>query len=168
MHPVRLNRCRPTVRALETRVCHDAHVPLGQPPWQRRRDLALHPLGRPCGRQEQGTTIGLLTVPGRRSGLERTVAIAFFDSPLGYVVAGSASGSPTDPEWFRNLRTAGRASILLGRQRSQVEAREVEGAERDALWRDVVLAQAPQRLRYEKKSRRVIPIAVLTPSSPGS
>jgi deazaflavin-dependent oxidoreductase (nitroreductase family) len=121
--------------------------------------------GGRVGGRSRGTIIGLLTVPGRRSGIDHTVAIAFFDCPLGYVVAGSAAGSAEDPEWFKNLRDAGRASLLLGRDRSQVEAREAVGAERDALWRDVVLAQAPERRRYEKKSGRVIPIAVLSPAS---
>ena len=141
--------------------------------WLNRRgsDVAIWLYVRSGGRvggRSRGTTIGLLTVPGRRSGVDRTVAIAFFDFPLGYVVAGSAAGSSRDPEWFENLRDAGKASILLGRRRSQVEAREAEGAERDALWHDVVLAQAPQRERYERKSGRVIPIAVLTPLSPGA
>jgi len=44
--------------------------------------------------------------------------------------------------------------------------RVAENAERDRLWHEVILAQAPQRRRYEKKANRVIPVAVLTPHQP--
>ncbi len=59
--------------------------------------------GRVTG-PSRGTTIGLLTVPGRATGIPRTVAIGFFPHGTGYVVAGSASGSKRDPQWFRNLK----------------------------------------------------------------
>jgi hypothetical protein len=43
---------------------------------------------------------------------------------------------------------------------------ELTGAERDRVWRDVVLAQAPGVARYERKAGRVIPVARLTPVRP--
>jgi hypothetical protein len=44
--------------------------------------------------------------------------------------------------------------------------RVADNAERDTLWREVILAQDPRRRRYEKKAARVIPVAVLTPRQP--
>lgn len=41
--------------------------------------------------------------------------------------------------------------------------RELTGDERDRAWRDVVLAQAPEVLKYATKAGRPIPVAVLTP-----
>ena len=43
------------------------------------------------------------------------------------------------------------------------DVRVAEGAERDMLWHDVILKQAPWRRRYEQKADRLIPVAVLTP-----
>jgi deazaflavin-dependent oxidoreductase (nitroreductase family) len=113
-----------------------------------------------------GTTIGLLTVPGRTTGIPRTVAIGFFPHDTGYVVAGLASGAKQDPQWFCNLRAAAHAQIQIGATRMDADVRVAENAERDTLWHKVILAQDPRRHRYEKKAARVIPIAVLTPHQP--
>jgi deazaflavin-dependent oxidoreductase (nitroreductase family) len=114
----------------------------------------------------KGTTIGLLTVPGRNTGIPQTVAIGFFPHGTGYLVAGSGSGSTRDPQWFRNLRAAPHAQIQIGAAHMDTDVRVAQNAERDRLWHEVILAQAPQRRRYEKKASRVIPVAVLTPHQP--
>ena len=115
------------------------------------------------GGTSRGTTIGLLTVPGRKTRLPRTVAIAFFPHGSDYAVAGSGSGSKREPQWFRNLRAAARARIQIGAAHMDADVRVAEGAERDMLWHDVILKQAPWRRRYEQKAGRLIPVAVLTP-----
>src|SRR4051794_27670091 len=64
----------------------------------------------------------LLTVPGRTSGVPRTVPVAvievddrrFVQSPFGEV------------NWVRNLRAAGEAIITTGRDRQAVDAIELE------------------------------------------
>jgi deazaflavin-dependent oxidoreductase (nitroreductase family) len=114
-----------------------------------------------------GTTIGLLTVPGRNTGIPRTVAIGFFPHGTSYLVAGSGSGARQDPQWFRNLKTAARAQIQIGATHMDTDVRVTGNTERDTLWHDVILAHDPRRRRYEKKAGRVIPIAVLTPADPG-
>src|SRR5690348_1252047 len=118
--------------------------------------------GRLAG-PSRGTTIGLLTVPGRNTGIPRTVAIGFFPHGVGYVVAGSGSGSKQDPQWFRNLKAAAHAQIQIGATHMDADVRVAENAERDTLWHEVILARDPRRRRYEKKAGRVIPVAVLTP-----
>jgi deazaflavin-dependent oxidoreductase (nitroreductase family) len=110
-----------------------------------------------------GTIIGLLTVPGRNTGIPRTVAVGFFPHGTRYLVAGSGSGSGQDPQWFRNLRAASHAEIQIGATRMGADVRVAENAERDTLWHEVILAEDPRRRRYEKKAARVIPVAVLTP-----
>lgn len=81
----------------------------------------------------------------------------------GYVVWGTASGATRDPDWFRNLRASETATIELGRTSRTVHRRELTGEERDRVWKDVVLARVPSVARYERKARRTIPVAVLTP-----
>ena len=114
----------------------------------------------------KGTSIGLLTVPGRNTGIPRTVAIGFFPYGTGYVVAGSGSGSRADPQWFRNLRAAPRAQIQIGASIADADVRIADNGERDTLWNEVILAQDPRRRRYEQKAGRVIPVAVLAPRQP--
>ena len=113
----------------------------------------------------RGTTIGLLTVPGRNTGIPRSVAVAFFPHGSNYLVAGSGSGSTRDPQWFRNLSATTHAQLQIGATHIDVHVRVTDNAERDMLWHEVILVQAPWRRRYEKKARRVIPVAVLTPGA---
>jgi deazaflavin-dependent oxidoreductase (nitroreductase family) len=127
--------------------------------------LYRHSDGRITG-PSKGTTIGLLTVPGRKTGIPRTVAIGFFPDGSSYVVAGSGSGARQDPQWFRNLRAAAHAQIQIGATHIDADVRVAENSERDTLWHQVILAQDPWRRRYEKKAARVIPVAVLTPHQP--
>lgn len=46
------------------------------------------------------------------------------------------------------------------------DVRIAESAERDMLWQQVILAQAPWRRRYERKAGWIIPVAMLTPRQP--
>jgi deazaflavin-dependent oxidoreductase (nitroreductase family) len=105
----------------------------------------------------------LLTVPGRRTGLPRETCVRFLEVPDGFVVWGTGSGSKQDPDWFRNLRRADVAAVQVGAERLEVHPRELLGAEREAVWLDTVLAQAPEVRRYAERAGRTIPVAVLRP-----
>ena len=77
---------------------------------------------------------GLLTVPGRKSGVPRTTPLAIIDvdgrrwvwSPWG------------DVHWVRNLRAAGRATISVRRREEEVRAIELTPEQRLAFYRDVL------------------------------
>jgi len=88
--------------------------------------------------------------------------------PDGFVAWGTGSGSPRDPDWFRNLRTSKVADVQVRAKALQVRPRELVGGERDAMWNDVVLAQAPQVSKYAKRAGRTIPMAVLEPIQGGA
>ncbi|HEX4705934.1 MAG TPA: nitroreductase/quinone reductase family protein [Pseudonocardiaceae bacterium] len=115
------------------------------------------------GGKIQGTRVLLLTVAGRKTGTPHTVAVSYFDHDGGYLLAGSAGGAKYDPQWVRNLAAAKKATIQIGGMSHDVDARLAEGAERDTLWRDVVVATAPFFGKYQEKSGRTIPVAILTP-----
>jgi len=123
------------------------------------------------GGSAKGTPVLLLTAPGRKTGTPHTVAVSYFEHNGRYVVTGSAGGMKHDPQWIRNLQAAPPARIQIGAKQTEVETRVTAATERDELWRDVVIARAPIFAKYAKKSGRVIPIAVLTPTHekyPGS
>lgn len=77
---------------------------------------------------------GLLTVPGRKTGVPRTTALAIIEdggrrwvwSPWG------------DVQWVRNLRAAGRATIAVRGRQHEVRAVELDPAERVEFFRDTL------------------------------
>jgi len=50
----------------------------------------------------------MITTPGRRTGRPRSTCVRYLETDDGLVVWGTRSGSPRDPDWFQNLRAAGR------------------------------------------------------------
>jgi deazaflavin-dependent oxidoreductase (nitroreductase family) len=77
---------------------------------------------------------GLLTVPGRKTGKPRTTALAIVNvdgrrwvwSPWGEV------------HWVRNLRAAGRATIIVRRRKEEVTTTELDPTQRVAFFRDIL------------------------------
>ncbi|WP_225753946.1 nitroreductase/quinone reductase family protein [Actinotalea sp. Marseille-Q4924] len=122
--------------------------------------------GGRIGGSAKGVPVLLLTAPGRRTGTPHTVPVAYLEHEGGYVVTGSAGGAPVDPQWFRNVRAAHWVRIEIGTESYDAEVTVPDAPTRDLLWRDVVLARAPFFAKYEEKSGRIIPVAVLTPRPP--
>ena len=77
---------------------------------------------------------GLITIPGRKSGLPRTTAVA--------IIAASGSRWVWCPwgeaQWVRNLRAAGRATITLRGKEEEIVATELDPAQRVAFFRDTL------------------------------
>ena len=116
------------------------------------------------GRLSSGSrkvTVLMVTTPGRRTGLPRSTCVRYLEVPEGLVVWGTGSGSPHDPDWFRNLRQVDRAEVQVRSEHLWVRPRELLGEERDAMWDDVVLAAAPEVEKFARKAGRTIPVAVL-------
>lgn len=105
----------------------------------------------------------MITTPGRRTGIPRSTCVRYLEVAEGFVVWGTGSGSPRDPDWFRNLRTAKVADVQVGARQIRARPRELANQERDAVWNDVVLAQAPEVMKFARRAGRSIPVAVLEP-----
>lgn len=108
----------------------------------------------------------LLHHTGARSGESRLNPLAYLPDDGRYVVFGSKAGAPTHPQWYHNLKAHPEARIEVGTDTIEVTASEATGEERDRLYR----AQAeriPQFAEYERKTDRVIPVMVLTPTATG-
>jgi deazaflavin-dependent oxidoreductase (nitroreductase family) len=105
----------------------------------------------------------MVTTPGRRTGIPRSTCVRYLETPPGFVVWGTGSGSRRDPDWFQNLREAPTARVQIGKLQLDVTARELQGEDRETMWRDTILSQAPGVSRYERKAGRAIPVAVLQP-----
>ena len=105
----------------------------------------------------------LITTPGRRSRLPRSTCVRYLEIESGLVVWGTGSGSPQDPDWFKNLRAATTATVQINDQVSLMRPHELSGSDRDDIWHNVILKHAPQVARYARKAGRDIPVAVLQP-----
>jgi deazaflavin-dependent oxidoreductase (nitroreductase family) len=106
----------------------------------------------------------MITTPGRRTGVLHSTCVRYLETPDGYLVWGTASGAPRDPDWFRNLRKVKVADVQIGATTMQARPRELPAGERKAAWNNTVLAQAPEVAKYAQKARRTIPVALLEPT----
>lgn len=102
--------------------------------------MALVKLGIPL--RGSGSPMGLLTVPGRKSGLPRTTPVALLPEGDGWRLM-SPYGMV---DWVKNLRAAGSANITWRGRKIVVTAHELTPAEAAPVLRDV-LARAPRMLR---------------------
>jgi deazaflavin-dependent oxidoreductase (nitroreductase family) len=76
----------------------------------------------------------LITVRGRKSGLQRTTPIALVDIDGKRWVIGTFG----DTNWVRNLRAAGEGTITVGRKREEVLADELDVEGRTKFFREVI------------------------------
>ncbi len=118
------------------------------------------------GRLSSGSrrvTVLMITTPGRRTGIARSTCVRYLDVPGGFVVWGTGSGSRRDPDWFENLRAVPTAQVQVMSRHLEAAREELTGVQRDSMWREVILAQAPEVQKFADKAGRVIPVAVLRP-----
>jgi deazaflavin-dependent oxidoreductase (nitroreductase family) len=118
------------------------------------------------GRLSSGSkkvTVLMLTVPGRRTGIPRQTCVRYIERDDGLLVWGTGSGSRDDPDWFQNLRRVDEADIQVRADHRRVRVHELHDAERDDVWNNVILAEAPEVVKFERRAGRTIPVARLEP-----
>ena len=106
----------------------------------------------------------LLHTTGARSGQDRTSPVAGFDIDGRLVVVASAAGRPQHPSWYHNLVADPNVRVERWEDEALAEfkatATPAEGADRDALWNEIV-SRSPGFAEYQTKTDRVIPVVVL-------
>ena len=107
-----------------------------------------------------GRPLLLLHHRGARSGVERV-------NPLGYrregdtlYIFGTKGGSPHHPDWYYNLKANPRASVEVGTETYEVQARVTDAFERDEVYARQA-ADNPAFGEYEKQTARTIPVVAL-------
>jgi F420H(2)-dependent quinone reductase len=104
----------------------------------------------------------LLTVRGRRTGKPRTTALIYIRDGKNFIIAAAYSGSDQHPTWWLNLQDSGEAVVEVRRTRIPVRVRIPAPDERERLWVRLV-EMYPYFAEYQDRTRREIPVAVLTP-----
>jgi len=75
-----------------------------------------------------------LTTVGRRTGVERSVIVGFFEDGPNLVTMAMNGWSPGEPAWWLNLQACPAAKVDLPDGPRLVTGRAAEGEERDRLW----------------------------------
>jgi deazaflavin-dependent oxidoreductase (nitroreductase family) len=110
-----------------------------------------------------GQAVLLLETVGRRSGRLRETPVQYLASDHAFVVVAADGGAAHPPAWYLNLTAHSHARIQVGSRTIAVEAREVLGDERAALWER--LTDANRYLeRTARKARHELPLLLLEPA----
>ena len=110
-----------------------------------------------------GLSILLLTTRGRKTGKLRTTPLCFLRDGDDLVVVASNGGMDWFPSWWLNLLRDPLATVQVGRWRGAVRAREATPEERARFWAELT-SIAPGYEKYQERTARVIPLAILGPA----
>ena len=115
------------------------------------------------GSQLGTQTILILHTVGRKSGLPRSIPIAYFFYEGKYLIVESNWGKDNHADWYFNLQKQPQASIEVKGQ-DDTRSRQVLPRERNTpdLW-EYFTKKHPPYLDYQKMTKRKIPIAVFEP-----
>jgi deazaflavin-dependent oxidoreductase (nitroreductase family) len=109
----------------------------------------------------EATPLLLLHHSGARTGAVRVNPLAYAtDGDDRLVVFASKGGSPTNPDWFHNLKANPRATVEVGTETFDVRARVAECDERERLWNRQTKV-SPGFADYQRKTKREIPVIIL-------
>lgn len=111
----------------------------------------------------------LLRTLGRRSGQRKVACLPFWlDSDGQRIVVASLGGAAHNPGWYHNLSdTAANPEVIVRDKRRVLwaKARVLEGEERSAIWKELVLDR-PFYEVYQTKTERLIPLIRLVETRP--
>jgi deazaflavin-dependent oxidoreductase (nitroreductase family) len=108
----------------------------------------------------EGAPLLLLTSTGAKSGEERTTPVMYLPDGERMVIFASKAGAPTNPAWYHNLVANPTATVEIGTESFQAQARVASGEERAELYNRQAELR-PQFADYAEKTTREIPVVVL-------
>lgn len=129
--------------------------------WARKQAETYEASGGTKGTSLQGKPVVVLTSLGAKSGKLRKTALMRVEHDGEYAVVGSLGGAPKNPVWVYNLRKEPHVELQDGVEKHDYLARELSGEERE-LWWERAVAAWPAYAGYQRKTKRVIPVFVLT------
>ena len=117
-----------------------------------------------------GDHLVLLHTVGAKSGESRVSPLMSLpDGDSGWLIIGSAAGSPKNPAWVHNLRAQPTARVEYsgddGVAETGTTVTELEGDARERAWQSFVSASAQFQKYTETAEGREFPIFSLTPSA---
>lgn len=107
-----------------------------------------------------GRKVLLLTSTGRKSGQPTTTPLVYMPHGSDVIVYPSNGGKERPPAWWLNLQTNPQATIQIGTQNHQVQARPASETEYAALWPEAAQYN-PHWRDYAQTVHRHIPLVIL-------
>lgn len=108
-----------------------------------------------------------LTTVGRKSGQERSVIVGYLEDGPNLVLVAMNGWDEGHPAWWLNLKAHPEAIVRLPNEEPRsVRAHEVDGEERDRLWRRWAAVQQDYEVFAGQRSTET-PVIVLEPSDQG-
>lgn len=108
----------------------------------------------------EGAPLLLLHSTGAKSGEQRVSPMMYLQTDAGLAVFASYAGKDINPAWYHNLVAHPQASVEVGGDQFDVEARVLTGAERSEIWEEQK-RRNPGFAEYERQTDRVIPVVLL-------
>ncbi len=109
-----------------------------------------------------GLPVLLLRTRGAKTGKERTAALVYLQDGEDLVVVASNGGSDKPPGWFFNIQKNPDTGVQIGRRRTRMRAHVADAQERARLWPLVNQNNSNRYDGYQAKTKREIPIVVLS------
>ncbi|MFI7214610.1 nitroreductase family deazaflavin-dependent oxidoreductase [Micromonospora maritima] len=145
---------------------------LGHQQWFATTMRLLVPADRLVGRLTKGRVVAfglvptlVLTSTGRRSGKPRSNPLVYVPDGDAYVVIGSNWGQRHQPSWTFNLAAEPAAEVDVKGRRIPVRAEQVNGEERERLFRRLVEEWPAYRTYVERAGGREIKVFRLVPTA---
>jgi deazaflavin-dependent oxidoreductase (nitroreductase family) len=132
--------------------------------WKMHRLVLRATKGR-FGSRVGAFDVLLLETTGHKSGERRTVGLSHLEEGGRYYVVASYAGEDRDPAWAKNLRAHPEATVTIGGRRTPVMGRELDGEEREAVFRRFV-DKDPAYAEYRERTSRKIPVFELALKNP--
>ena len=105
----------------------------------------------------------LLTTIGRTTGELRSHALFYLRDGRDFIIVASKAGSPTHPDWYRNIDENAQAWVDVDRRRAPVRAEVLDDAERTRLWPALVTMWPRYEDHQTKAAPRIVPVVRLRP-----
>ena len=118
--------------------------------------------GGKIGHDWNGAEVLILHTTGRKSGAVRKLPLIYGRDGKSYLIVASKGGGPDNPGWYLNLVAHPDAAIQVHDEVIPVTARTATPEEKRRLWR-IMTAQWPDYDQYQSRTKRDIPVVLLTP-----
>jgi deazaflavin-dependent oxidoreductase (nitroreductase family) len=109
---------------------------------------------------QKGSTVGILTTTGRKSGEPRKTPLIYGRTNGDVMVVASKGGSPEPPAWYLNLKENPEVQFQVKGDRFTARARDATPEEKPELWKRMT-AQWPDYDEYQQNTDREIPVVIL-------
>ena len=118
--------------------------------------------GGKVGHDWNGAHCLILHTTGRKSGATRKFPLIYGRDGDDYVVVASKGGAPDNPGWYRNLLAHPDVEIQVRDTVLPVRAHTASAADKQRVW-PTMTAQWPDYDSYQAKTKRDIPVVLLSP-----